>query len=108
MCRIGRSVSYCNGISPRGKVYYDHILSIFGDKFAPYVMSALTHFEVQRKIETPSCRVKAKEALGIVKQSVVNTRIIECLDFLIDNILKTGKCVFDSRFKKLSNGYMKW
>jgi len=108
MCRIGRNVSYCNGISPRGKAYYDHILSIFGDKYAPHAMAALTHYEIQRKLESSSCRKKAKEALEIIRQSVVNKRLVECLAFLIDNIENTGKIVLDSRFKKLSNGYINW
>ncbi|MFH2066480.1 MAG: hypothetical protein ABIK15_14870 [Pseudomonadota bacterium] len=108
MCRIGRNVSYCNGISPRGKAYYEQILAILGDKYAPNVMAALTHYEIQRKLEVSSCREKAKDALEIVKQSVVNSRLLECLDFLIDNIEKTGKCVFDSRFKKLSENYISW
>ncbi len=108
MCRIGRDVSYCNGVSPRGKVYYDHILSILGDKYAPHAMAALTHYEIQRKLEASSCRTKAKLALEIIKQSVVNSRLIESLDFLIKHIEGTGKCVFDSRFKKLSANYIKW
>ncbi len=32
MCRIGRDVSYCDGVSPRGRAYYEHILSLLGDK----------------------------------------------------------------------------
>lgn len=108
MCRIGRDVSYCNGVSPRGKAYYDHILSIFGDKYAPHAMAALGDYEIQRKLDASSCRSKAKVALEIVKQSVVNSRLIECLDFLIKNVENTGKCVFDSRFKKLSADYIKW
>ena len=108
MCRIGRGVSYCNGVSPRGKAYYENILSKFGDKYAPRAMAALTHYEIQRKLENASCRRNAKEALEIIHQSVVNTRLIECLDFLIQNIGTTGKIVFDSRFKKLSNGYITW
>jgi len=107
-CRIGRDVSYCNGVSPRGKVYYEHILSMLGDKFAPHAMAALTHYEIQRKLGASSCRTKAKQALELIKQSVVNSRLIECLDFLIENIESTGKCVFDSRFKKLSAGYINW
>jgi len=39
---------------------------------------------------------------------VVNSRLIECLDFLINNIENTGKCVFDSRFQKLSANYINW
>ncbi len=108
MCRIGRDVSYCDGVSPRGKAYYEHILSILGDQYAPHAIGALTHYEIQRKLEASSCRKKAKFALEIIKQSVVNGRVIECLDFLIKNIESTGKCVFDSRFKKLSAGYITW
>lgn len=108
MCRIGRGVSYCDGISPRGKAYYETILVKFGDKYTPHSMAALTHYEIQRKLENSSCRRKAKEALEIIRRSVVNTRLIECLDFLIQHIEKTGKIVFDSRFKKLSNEYINW
>ena len=107
-CRIGRDVSFCNGVSPRGKAYYEHILSMLGDKFAPHAMAALTHYEIQRKLGASSCRTKAKEALEIIKQSVVNSRLLECLDFLINNIESSGKCVLDSRFKKLSTGYITW
>ncbi len=108
MCRIGRDVSYCNGVSPRGKAYYDHILSMLGDKYAPNAMAALTHYEIQRKLGAASCRTKAKTALEIIKQSVVNDRLVECLDFLINNIENTGKCAFDSRFKKLAVNYINW
>lgn len=108
MCRIGRNVSYCDGVSPRGKTYYEHILSILGDKYAPHSMAALTHYEIQRKLGDSSCRTKAKLALEIIKQSVVNSRLIECLDFLINNIESTGKCVFDSRFKKITANYINW
>ncbi|ODA42712.1 hypothetical protein [Desulfosporosinus sp. BG] len=108
MCCIGRDVSYCNGVSPRGKVYYEHILSMIGDKYTPHAMSALANYEIQRKLEASSCRTKAKSALEIIKQSVVNARLIECLDFLISNIESTGKCVLDSRFKKLSANYINW
>lgn len=108
MCRIGRDVSYCEGVSPRGKPYYENILSILGDKYAPHAMAAFTHYEIQRKLGAASCRGKAKQALEIIKQSVVNSRLIECLDFLINNIETNGKCVFDSRFKKLSAGYINW
>lgn len=108
MCRIGRDVNYCDGVSPRGKTYYEQILSLLGDKYTPNAMAALTHYEIQRKLEASSCRRKAKVALEIIKQSVVNSRLIECLDFLINNIEKTGKYVFDSRFKKLSASYIEW
>jgi len=108
MCRIGRGVSYCNGVSPRGKQYYDHILSILGDKYSPHAMAILTHYEIQRKLGSSVCRVQAKQALQTIKQSVINARINECLDYLIEKIESTGKCVLDTEFKKLSSEYINW
>jgi len=108
MCRIGRGVTYCNGVSPRGKDYYDYILSKLGDKYTPHAMAILTHYEIQRKLEAPVCRAQAKQALETIKQSVVNARLIECLDYLISKIEDNGKCVLDSDFKKLSAQYINW
>jgi hypothetical protein len=71
MCRIGRGVTYCRGVSPRGKVYYDHILGQLGDKFAPHAMAALMHYEIQRKLEMQVCREQGKLALEIIKRGVV-------------------------------------
>lgn len=107
-CRIGRGVTYCNGVSPRGKGYYDHLLSILGDKYAPHAIAILTHYEIQRKLGSSVCRIQAKQALETIKQSVVNARIIECLNYLIGKIEATGKCVLDSDFKKLSSQYINW
>jgi hypothetical protein len=108
VCRIGRGVSYCNGVSPRGKEYYDHILSLLGDQYASHAMASLTHHEIQWQLEKSVCKGQAKEAFEIIKSSVVNERLVECLDFIIGNIDKTGKCVFDTRFKQLSADYISW
>lgn len=108
MCRIGRGVSYCNGVSPRGKSYYDHMLVMLGDQYVAHAMAALGHYEIQRKLESTVCRQQAKIALELIKQSVVNARLIECLDYLISKIEGTGKCVMDSAFKKLSSQYISW
>jgi len=108
MCRIGRGMSYSNGVSTGGKEYYDNILSMLGDKHAVHAMLALTHYEIQRKLEKPICRIQAKQALEMVKQSVVNERLIECLDYLINKIETVGKCVLETEFKKLSAEYITW
>lgn len=108
ICRIGRGVSYCNGVSPRGKAYYDKFLSMLGDKYAAHAMAALSGYELQSKLYSEICRKQAKEALLTIKASVVNQRLLECLDYLIDRIEGTGKCVLDSEFKKLSAGHLQW
>jgi hypothetical protein len=108
MCRLGRGVSYCEGVSPGGRKYYDAILVLAGDKFAPHVMASLSHFEVKNKLHSDLCRKHVKDALEIVKTTVINARLVECLDYLIANIGSGIGCVDNAEFKKLSAGYIKW
>ncbi len=50
MCRIGNGVSYCEGVSPGGKKYYDATLALAGDKYALHVMAALSDFEIRNRL----------------------------------------------------------
>lgn len=108
MCRIGRQYSYCDGVSPRGLPYYDKMLTLFGDRYTPNALAALTQVEIQAELHHPSNRRKARTALQLIKQSVVNARLNECLDYLIARIEANGRTVFDSEFKRLSTGYIQW
>jgi hypothetical protein len=108
MCRIGRGVSYCDGVSPRGKIYYDNLLTLLGDKYSHFAITALTHYEIQRKMESSLCRTQARLALDVIKQNIVNERLSECLDYLISRIERNGRCVLNSDFKKLSAQCVKW
>lgn len=100
-CRIGKGVSYCNGVSPRAKEYYDDILSKLGDKYTPYVISALKDYEIKVKLDKDICRQQLKEALIIIKQSVIAPRLIDSLNYLIERIESNGSCMLDKEFKIL-------
>ncbi|MCP1762942.1 hypothetical protein [Bradyrhizobium japonicum] len=108
MCRVGRGVAYCEGVSPGGRKYYDAILAAAGDKFAAHVMASLSHFEVKNKLHNGLCRKHAKSALEIVRKNVINARLIECLDYLIANIETGAAYVDNAEFRKLSAGYITW
>ena len=108
MCRIGKGLSYNNGVSPRGKPYYENILSQLGDKYAPIAIAALTHYEIQQKLSISICRVQAKAALEIIRQGIVNERLAECIDYLIARVENNGNCVLDKDFKVLSSQYINW
>ena len=107
MCRIGRGVSYCEGVSPGGRKYYDSILAVAGDKFAPHVMAALSDFDVRSKLGSPLCRTHAKSALATVRGNVINQRLLECLDYLITNIEQRPDCMSSKEFKQLANHYIR-
>jgi hypothetical protein len=108
MCRIGKGISYCSGVSPRGSAYYDRIIGLLGDQYAPMALVALASYEIQAQLELEICRQQASAVLNILKAGVVNERLQECIDFLLTHLPATGRAVLDSRFKKLSNGYINW
>ncbi|MGV2103871.1 hypothetical protein [Rhizobium sp. 21-4511-3d] len=107
-CRIGNGVAYQSGVSPGAKPYYDKILGIAGDKFAPHVMAALAHYEIKARLGNERCRRHARDALQIVRGIVINQRIAECLDYLIDRLPDNASCVDSLEFKQLSAGYITW
>jgi hypothetical protein len=108
LCRIGRGVSYNSGVSPAGRPYYDTILSLGGDKFAPHIMAAFTHYEIQGQLGRSICRTQAKAALEAARINTINQRLIECMAYLIDNIEATPHCVTSTDFKRLSADYIRW
>ena len=107
-CRIGKGVSYCNGVSPRGQTYYDHILANAGDKYAPYVLTFLTQSNFQNALQNTIIRTQARLALTVVKTNVINQRIIECLDYVISRIDQSPACVMSAEFRALSATCINW
>lgn len=108
LCRIGRGLSYNNGVSPRGRPYYDRLISYLGDQFAPLALATFTQYEIQAMLERPICRQQAVAALGVLKSTVVNARLIESIDFLLLHLPNNAKAPLDSRFKNLTAGYLNW
>ena len=108
MARIGNGVQYCEGVSPGAKKYYDAILGLAGDQYAPHVMASLSQFQIRNRLTNPICRKHTVTVLALVRANVINQRVIECLQYLITNIEAKPSCVSDSEFKNLSAGYIEW
>jgi hypothetical protein len=108
MCRIGNGVNYNTGVSPWAKRYYDNMLALAGDKYAPHVIASLSEFEIRNRLHNANCRKHAKTALLIVKSNVINERLLECLDYILTNIDTNQNCVESSELKKLSADYINW
>ncbi|MDP1980483.1 hypothetical protein [Undibacterium sp.] len=108
ICRIGKGTQYNNGVSPRGLVYYNRIISMLGDQYTPTALAVLASYEIQNQLANPLCRHQACLALGILKTGVVNERLLESIDFLLEYLPQNGRVLFDTRFKALTSGYITW
>jgi len=101
-------MSYCQGVSPGGKQFYDNLLRLAGDRYAPMILALFTHYEIQAQLSRQICRQQAKLTLEIVRQTVINQRLAECLDYVIARIEDNAHCVTSSEFKTLSAQYINW
>nr|CAD6438286.1 hypothetical protein REQ54_04554 [Rhizobium sp. Q54] len=108
LCRIGRGVSYNNGVSPGGKRYYDMILASGGDKFAPHIMASFTGYEILGQLARSVCRTQAKLALEMARTNIINPRLVECMTYLIDRIEADARCALSGDFRRLSADYIRW
>lgn len=108
LCRIGRGVAYNNGVSPSGKRYYDAILALGGDKYASHIMASFTQYEVLGQLGREICRKQAKQALEAARSNVINPRLIECMNYLIDRVETNHQCAMSADFKRLASDYIRW
>lgn len=51
---------------------------------------------------------QALEMIDEVKQNIINERYIESLDYLLSEFPKTERAIFNTQFKKLTNGFLTW
>lgn len=105
ICRVGNGVSYNGGVSPGGKGSYDHVLSLAGDKFAEFIVAALRGHRLSNRLYNANCRKQAKFALEEVRKNVINARLVECIDYLIDNIEQDRNAMNSKEFGELSASY---
>ncbi|MCA3623307.1 MAG: hypothetical protein IOC52_03920 [Methylobacterium sp.] len=108
MCRIGRNVSYCDGISPGARPHYEKMIALAGDSHFPHLLSALRNHEVRRKMSYASCRNKAVEIFKTIRPTLTNKRLIECAEYIISSLEKDMHCLNSSEFRTLTSGYIDW
>lgn len=105
ICRVGNGVNYNDGVSPGARGSYDHILATAGDKYGPYVISALRGPTLRVRLGNQICRKQAKAALLQARANIINQRLLECFDYLIANIEQNQNAAFTAEFEELAAEY---
>lgn len=108
LCRLGRGVSYKNGVSPGGKSYYDLFFSIIGEKYFPQFIVELVNFEIIQNLSNKIRMEQCLEILNILKKNIVNEKYIEVINYLLANLNKTEKILLTAEFQKLTKSFIKW
>jgi len=107
-CRLGRGLSYCEGVSPSGRPLYDQFFSTLRDDGIVMTVLALFDSEIQVRIEKPICQKHLWTILTQLRQQTPSTRIQEVLDFLLLDISNAHKANMSKKFRELSSSLISW
>ena len=109
-CRIGREVSYCQGVSPGAVEYYDSLFKILTEK---QIIIALTEIKYQMESISSGTSVRAKNTRKIIDiflRDDISDRLKEILEYIVEFDEKKiiNNVYKDKGFKDLSKGILKF
>ncbi len=107
-CRIGRGVSYQNGVSPAGGPMYDKFLGILDDKGIVDVILSLLEPEVNSKLASSRCRTHLEAVLRQLRGIAVAERLGNALDFLLGDLSNVPSIMWSREFKDITSPFIRW
>lgn len=109
-CRIGREVSYCQGVSPGAVEYYDSLFKILTEE---QIIIALTEIKYQMESISSGTSVRAKNTrkiIDIFSRDDISDRLKEILEYIVEfDEKKIINNVYKEKgFKDLLKGILKF
>ena len=107
-CRIGRGLSYRNGVSPGGLPLYDAFWGMMDDDGIIECILSLYNSDVNSKLDNSICQKHLSDILNILRPLAISDRLKEVLDFLLTDISKAHRANRSKEFKDLSSPFIEW
>lgn len=108
ICRIGKGISYSQGVSPSGRPLYDKFLAFLGDQNIVFLLLAMHSNEVRGMLDNKICQQHMLDAISIVERNAISERIKEILAYLKANPNILHKVHNDSTYKDLTKNHINW
>jgi len=105
MCRIGREVSYRNGVSPGAKKYYDAFFSLLSKDQVILLLRIMKEPVIRNSLHGTIRKNNAKEILEMIRSVALGERLNEIIDFLLKS-KKLDTALITKDFKDLSKGIL--
>lgn len=107
-CRIGRGLSYRQGVSPAASPMYDQFLSMLDDDGV--VQSIISFFspELNSKLQNSICQQHLVAVLHTLKGITISERLKQALDFLLTHPDKAYRARHDKAFQEMTAPFIRW
>lgn len=104
-CRIGRGVSYYDGVSPAGKFMYDKLLSLLDEEGILVYVSKIFSPDVNYKLNKERCKKQLQEVLELLQNNAISGRVKEILEYVKENIDRVQTINKAREFRSLWSPY---
>lgn len=101
LCRIGRGLSYCNGVSQSGLPLYDKFLNLLDDEMISKLIMNTFDPIVNAKLQNRICLQQYEIVLKNLRAIAISPRVQQALDFLIKDIKNAPIAFKDKTFIEL-------
>lgn len=103
ICRIGKEVSWLNGVSPNGKIHYNKFFSLLNEEQIKLLIKIILKPEI-KSLFYGSIRTKNfSEIIPIISENIVGDRLKEIIEF-IENEKDLSTLSSNKKFIELAKG----
>lgn len=85
ICRVGKGIPYCNGVSTGAKPLYDKFFTFLGDQNIILALIAMHSNEVRVLLDNKTCQKQMLNVICILESNVISERVKEALVYLKNN-----------------------
>lgn len=107
-CRLGRGLTYKNGVSSGGLPLYDQFLKLLDDDGIVECIKIFFYPEINSKLQNRICQLHLKAVLQNLRTIVISERLRDSLDILLDDIPNAYLASIERDFRELTAPFIQW
>lgn len=108
-CRLGRGLSYRNGVSPAGAPLYDRYLGILNDAGVVHaIVSLFVDPTLNASLRNPICQQHLAAVLSILSARAISDRLRSVIDYLRADVKSAWSASTRKDFRELASPYLRF
>ena len=107
-CRLGRGLSYRDGVSPSGVPLYDKFLGMLDDAGISNCIAGLFFPEVNSKLHNQICHKHLASILHTLRKIAIAERLKGAIDLLLADVAVARNASANPKFREMTSPFIQW
>ena len=107
-CRLGRGLTYRDGVSPSGVPLYDQFLGLLDDDGIIHCLLAIFSREITSKLTNAICQKHLGSILAILRGVAIAERLKQGIDLMIADLPNASRLHADKHFREVTSPFITW